>query len=212
MALTYTCLPNRNFVTREFQSSGHLHQRVRTVAIGRWVCPSSHSICHDLAMGIAGQPSNDGSPKTLYASRRKWLRLLAIGMVFSVIGVLMVRDGNALGWLPLAFFGLGSVVSVWQVASPAKLVVGSATLESLGFGRRRLYELRDCGEFAVWRNPFGGNQMVVFDYPGEVQSRLARANRKLAGASSSLPETYGLEASDLADLLNQVRATGRLDT
>jgi hypothetical protein len=47
---------------------------------------------------------------------------------------------------------------------------------------------------------------VAFDHPDDVAKRLGRANRSFAGRSSSLPDTYGMRAEQLAALLNRARA------
>jgi hypothetical protein len=88
-------------------------------------------------------------------------------------------------------------------------VVTPTTIEVTGLGRRRgSYDLASCGEFEVWRNPFSLRQyLVVFDYPEDDAKRLATMSRGLSGHSSALPDSYGMKAAELADILNGARAT-----
>jgi hypothetical protein len=51
---------------------------------------------------------------------------------------------------------------------------------------------------------------VIFDEPGR-QGAAAALNRRSTGASSALPDTYGLGAQDLADLLERWRRRARRD-
>jgi len=47
----------------------------------------------------------------LRPSRLKWIGVFLICAVFTVIGVLMIRDGAMKGWLPTLIFGAGLVIS-----------------------------------------------------------------------------------------------------
>lgn len=157
----------------------------------------------------ANGPTSTGDPaiETLKASWRKWLGVGAIGLVFSVVSVAMIRDERWAGWLVLLFGVACGLIGVWQLVSPSRLVIRSSTVEAVGPGRNhQIYDLRRCGEFRVWRIPRGWNRFVVFDYEGnEPHSMLERTNRRLTDATASLPDTYGMSAQSLADLLNRHR-------
>jgi hypothetical protein len=47
--------------------------------------------------------------------------------------------------------------------------------------------------------------MVVFDHPDDARRRGSGLSRRLSGRSGALPGTYGMKASELAQLLNEAR-------
>jgi hypothetical protein len=157
--------------------------------------------------------ADDDHPVVLVASRRRWLGLLAIGVVFTAGGALMVSDGRAAGWFAAIFFALCVVVSAAMVVRPSRLVIDGSGMTSYHLWRRDRFEFRECGPFSVWRNPIARSQtLVVFDWEGAGRHRrLARLSKGLSGATSALPETYGMPAEQLALLLNRSRdcSTGR---
>jgi hypothetical protein len=142
---------------------------------------------------------------TFRTSRKRWATIGVVAVAFVAAGVVMMLDGNFWGWVTVAFFGLCLVVAGWQLVSPGRLILTPEGFTVVTLGRTMRYELAKCGVFTVWRNPFGGTRMVVFDYEGS-DGRLGRANRRLAGASASLPDTYGMKAEQLARILNDARA------
>ena len=69
--------------------------------------------------GVVTQPSATGaSGRKLYASRKKWLGVLAGSIIFTVGGVLMVGSGNIVGLFPATFFGLCAAVAVATLIRP----------------------------------------------------------------------------------------------
>ena len=139
------------------------------------------------------------------ASRRKWLLVLAGCAAFVFVGALTFTKSPWVGETAIAFFGLGLIVAGWQTVSPGRLVVTPTTIEVTTLGRRWSRDLASCSEFGVWR--FGVQTLVVFDHPGGTAKRLGRANRRLSGRSSALPDTFGMDASELASILNKARAS-----
>ena len=74
------------------------------------------------------------------------------------------------------------------------------------FRRSRRYAWRDSTGFAAWT--FKNNEIVVFDcpVPDNIAVRgLAKFNRELSGHVGGLPDTYGLTAGDLAELMTRWR-------
>jgi hypothetical protein len=143
--------------------------------------------------------------RTFRASRKRWATIGLVAVAFVAAGVVMMLDGNFWGWVTVTFFGLCLVVAGWQLVSPGTLILTPEGFTVIALGRTMRYELAKCGAFSVWRNPRGGTRIVVFDYEGS-EGRLDRANRRLAGASASLPDTYGMKAEQLASMLNHARA------
>jgi len=80
------------------------------------------------------------------------------------------------------------------------------------WGRKiRTYDWLRCGRFTTY-SPTVWVTKVAFDYDSPDRRRhlrLTRLSRALAGANTALPDTYGLPASDLRDLLaaRQLAAT-----
>ena len=145
-------------------------------------------------------------PRTYRVSRKKAVLLLVISSVFVAIGVVMVADGVLFGWLVIAFFGLGVPLSVWQLVAPGSLTIDDTTIEVRHYWWVRRYRLAECGEFRPWD---AGTELVVFDYHGEPRPRSARWGKKHLGFTDSLPDTYGLGAAELSELLNTVRGDAR---
>ena len=145
-------------------------------------------------------------PRTYRVSRKKAVGLLVLASVFVAIGVVMVADGIAFGWVAIAFFGLGVPLSVWQLVAPGSLTTDETTIEVRHYWWVRRYRLAECGEFRPWD---AGTELVVFDYHGEPRPRSARWGKQHLGFTDSLPDTYGLGALALSELLNTVRGDAR---
>lgn len=152
-----------------------------------------------------GQHVSGEEPLVLSTPRRKILPMFAGATVFVAVGLLMVVSDNPLGWFVIAFFGACLVVFGWQMVTPSQLRVTPTSVQLRHLWRRKEWDLVSCGEFGVWGNSMAGQPIVVFDHHIESGSRLGRANRALAGGSASLPETFGMDASKLANLLNEAR-------
>lgn len=147
----------------------------------------------------------------LVAPRRKLIRLSAIACVFTAGGVLMIASGEAAGWFVSIFFGLCLLIFIAMLLRPSRLTIDDVGMTSVHLWRRDRYEFVDCSGFTTWRNPFApSQQLVVFDWTRARRTRLARLGRGFAGRNSSLPETYGMSASDLAHLLNERSDEGRM--
>ena len=139
----------------------------------------------------------------------------ALGALFMHLG--LARDipeaVAEFGWITLVFFAIGSVVSLVTVLPGA----AGLTLTKDGFVvrslfRGRAYRWSDVGEFAVTEVPYGtgSKKLVGFDDRLAVEGLTARANVKLSGRNSALPDTYGLSAEDLARLMSRWRQKAAL--
>ena len=135
-------------------------------------------------------------------SRKKAVGLFVIASVFVAIGVVMVADGVVFGWVAIVFFGLGVPLSIWQLVAPGSLTIDETTLEVRHYWWVRRYRLAECDEFRRWD---AGAELVVFDYHGEPRPGSGRWGKQHLGFTDSLPDTYGLGADALAELLNAAR-------
>ncbi|MBD0370522.1 MAG: PH domain-containing protein [Pyrinomonadaceae bacterium] len=165
---------------------------------------------------------------TLRTKSTKWLLYLVISLVFVAAGVLTFK-GEIMSWLVIIFFGLGSVVFALQLFSNAS----SLQLSSEGFTVRSLfrshsYRWSDVEGFAVGRmgnikhegaglaldvagafipgamNP-RGIKTVVFNFSPSYQNKhaLRKINKGLSGYEACLPDTYGMSAENLAELMKE---------
>jgi len=126
--------------------------------------------------------------------RHVW-KLLLICLVFTVVGVFMILEGEGLtAWFVASFFGLGLVVTVaqfWPAASYLKLTPKGFVCCTLFRNWSASWE--SVSEFYVGR--IGDEEKVIF---------------KLSGSSGAkfLPDTYGRTLQELADLMNDWRKRG----
>jgi len=149
----------------------------------------------------------------LRPSRLKWIGVFLICAVFTVIGVLMIRDGAMKGWLPTLIFGAGLVISFLPlIGFRSSLTLGPEGFEQMLMGRRMAYRWDEVSEFGVWgmsHGPFSSTHLVSFEPLHEDDTKLKRLNRGLAGASSALGDTFGMKAIDLAIIMNLYREVAK---
>jgi hypothetical protein len=141
---------------------------------------------------------------TLYPSRKAWLPVLLISIAFTAVGIWNIPEGEGMAWAASIFFGLGTVVSGLIVCFPK---MTSLRLTDEGFiiqslFRGQLVRWDDVSFFGV--TSVGGPAMVGFSfvvsYAGQKFGR--QLARDLCGYDGALPDTYGMTADNLADLLN----------
>lgn len=144
----------------------------------------------------------------LKPDRLRWLFVFAISVAFVVIAIWMGPEQD-----PLLFWGGGGFFLLCAlIAAPLMFGVGSSlTLDRGGFACRTLFKTfqrdwRECSAFYPVR--IGFRQFVGFSTQQDeaAHPNLAAANRAIIGASGMLPDTFGLSADDLSDLLNRYRA------
>lgn len=150
--------------------------------------------------------------RVLRSSPVRTVVLLAVSILVLVIGVAVVATGEQGGWL--AVIG-GTVLTgflVLLLVRPNRLELdqGFSTVSSLGRAKR--VEWRECGAFRVQRPDIDGSfrapLQVVYDTEESNRHNLAVVSQFVAGGSAALPDTYGMSAEDLADLLNRYRTSG----
>jgi hypothetical protein len=137
---------------------------------------------------------------------RAWL-LFAGSAAFTAAGLLMISSAKGFAaWMVTMFFGACLLIAVVQLLPNASWL----ELQPEGFIVRSLYRQglltrwTQVSEFGTARFSWG-NTLVVFDDSQPATQRLAKANRALFGFTSALPDTYGMKADALADLLNRRR-------
>ena len=154
--------------------------------------------------------SNDPLPDRLELrpTRLKWLIIFLIASGFVAIAVFIGSSDQALArWGVGGFFALCAMIAL-----PQFIGVGSQlSLDRQGFTCRTLFrsfrrEWADCSEFAPAQ--IGPNLMVSFSTRQDetLHPRLVAVARGLTGTAGALPDTYGVSAPQLADLMNRFRA------
>jgi hypothetical protein len=170
-------------------------------------------------------------PLTLDPSRRKWLLVVAIGVVFILGAALLIRDPagssdtavgrgvggivvtlglardraaatTAIGWIALVIFALATIVGLLNLLpGAAGLTLGRDGFRTRNLFRRHDYKWADVSDIAGVRLP-SLSRCVAFNDRLVQGSRLARTNVRLVGRNSALPDTYGLSVDDLAQLMS----------
>ena len=133
---------------------------------------------------------------------------LLLSAAFVAGGIFMVSAGQEVGWLAIAFFGLGVVVFALQLLPNCSYV----RLGPEGFTVRRLFRSHSCrwsdvGAFKVAE--LGRQQMVVFSFAPHYRGprRLSRVNVQLVDAEAAVATSgsVNIEMNHLADLMNAFR-------
>ena len=133
--------------------------------------------------------------------------MLVISSSFVVLGVLLTdKDELLIGWLCAVFFGLGvlmALISLLPGSSYLDLTPDGMEIRSLY--RKWFVRWSDVQEFFptfVQHRP-----MTSWNYTKSFAGQ--RFGRKIAsgliGAEAILPDTYGMSAKDLSNLLNNWR-------
>lgn len=145
---------------------------------------------------------------TLKPDRLRWLFVFLISAAFVATAIWLGPEKDpALFWGGGGFFLLCALI-----AAPLMFGVGSnLALDKDGFTCRTLFrsfrrEWRECSAF--YPVSMGFRKFVGFttEQDEAAHPNLAAANRRIIGASGILPDTFGLSADGLSDLMNRFRA------
>ena len=153
------------------------------------------------------------SELTLHTSKAKSLLLLLASLLFTAAGVFLAKDGELMGNVAYAFFGLCSVAYMVQ------LTTGGGYLklrdDEFEFGRafrQHRVKWKDVENFEIWTvaNLPGSPKQVGWNYKEGVEvSKFVRINKKL-GIDDTLGETYGMKMEELLSLMNEFLANHRV--
>ncbi len=142
-------------------------------------------------------------------TKRLWLGLMSAGFV--AVGLWMVRSGNPQGWLVFGFFALCLMVfCVWMLFPNANyLRLTQDGFEMRAMFRSHFYRWRDVAAFEPVRI-YGGKYVSIIFAPTYLAAPIGRdVSAALTGIQGMLPDTYGMTAEALADLLNDWRVRYR---
>jgi hypothetical protein len=141
-------------------------------------------------------------PLRLVPSRRKWLLVLAGCLAFVTIGIFFRGDNPVVGWLSIAFFGLGvPVAGAMLLPGAAGLVLDADGFDVTNMFRRYRVRWINVTGFTVASVPPSLNKMVVYDDAAGKHNLLGEISTGLVGRNAGLPDTYGMAAADLAQLM-----------
>ena len=122
-----------------------------------------------------------------------------------------VMHGKAImGWLVAGFGGLGAVaVAMRALPNCSYLELGPEGFTICELFRRKTYSWSDVEGFEVmvFTMRYSRSRQVVFNFaPGfEPSPTLRKIGALVSGFESSVPDTYGMAAADLASLMNSYR-------
>ena len=145
-------------------------------------------------------------PLVLRRSARKTILLLAVALAFTAGGFIVARENLLVGGGCIAFFGLCAIVFAINLhprAAYVELTQDGFTISSLF--RRHFTRWTQVAEF--FPISVQSKSMVGWNYSAEFtgSATARRFATALSGAEAALPDTYGMRAADLAELLNRVR-------
>ncbi len=151
-----------------------------------------------------------GETRTLYPGKLKWGFVSLIMLTMAGFGIFfLISEGADSGykpWIAAIFGSLGLIISLVQIFGK----LSSLTLTSEGFkvrnmGREKdLVRWQDCLGFGV--ASIRRNKMIIYDHVQDIETLQGKVSIGLVGASSSLPDTYGMKPQALAALMNAYRA------
>jgi hypothetical protein len=144
--------------------------------------------------------------RVLRPSRVKVLGLLLLTALFTATGTWMITRREPAGWVLVAFFGLGVIIfAVLLLPNNAYLRLEPEGFTVCSMFRAHTSRWADIDCFCV--GVIGHNRMVVFNYSAAYRKHQSsrKVARALAGFEGALPDTYGMSAGELADLMNQYR-------
>ena len=145
-------------------------------------------------------------PLRLQPSRRKWIGMLVFAVVFVVGAAFMIPGQPVWGWAGVVLFGLGIPVSLIQLLpGQSYLEIDRDGFTMAGMFRKHRTAWADVAGFGVMS--IHSNKMVGWNYsPGYQGQSVGRAFASvISGAQAALPDTYGMKAEALAELLNECK-------
>ena len=147
-----------------------------------------------------------GDYRILYADPKKWQMCLFVAGSFVLIGISMIlMNGDFLSWFVTLFFLLVAGVALLQLfGTGSYLELDADTFTVTNIGRRTTERWEDCANFTAYR--ISRVEQVAYDRVRDVDTHLGEMNRSISGRSSGLPDTFGMTASDLAELMNAYQA------
>ena len=140
-----------------------------------------------------------GDERILRPDKWKLVPFLLLSLAFAVIGVRIVREGSASGWLAVIGFSMSSVSLAVMLLSRS----GDLRLDADRFTIRSVFGVRSYRWCKIERfivAPFGFFKIVAF-----IPTPRRHVVTNDSQVKETLPDTYGMPAQELADLMNEWR-------
>ena len=149
--------------------------------------------------------------RVLRSSVLRTSALLGVAVFGLVIGIATVGAGERNGWWVVLVCALLTLFLGLLLVRPNRLELDDSGFSTVDpFGRRSRVEWRDCGPFRAKRPDldlsYRAPMQVFYDTKESDRHPLALVAQVVAGGSAALPDTYGMSAAALADLMNRYRA------
>ena len=146
--------------------------------------------------------TNQQLPLTLKPSKLKLIVSFLLAIGFTVFGIWLRPIIPGLGALTIGFFGLCIVVfGIQFLPGCAYLEITEDGFTIVNLFQKKPISWADVASFGVRKIP--GNNMVVWNYSKDFGESERKLSDKFIGTKASLPDTYGMSAEDLADMLNK---------
>jgi hypothetical protein len=144
-------------------------------------------------------------PFTLHPKKSKVLLFLLLSSAFTAGGVWMLREGEKAGWFVAGFFGLCLLVFLIQLfPNSSFLTVDDDGIEFSALFRKCRLKWSEISEFGVYsRESIGIGKTVGINFSPSYErlAKMRALTKALLGFEGALPDTYGLQAQELATLL-----------
>lgn len=146
----------------------------------------------------------DPNQKLLKPNKLKWVGIFLLCLALIGGGVFMIRDGQRAGWFVFLFFAAGALTGLVQLLPNSSFLL----LTYEGFTVRslfRTYSTRWSEVKGFVPAQISRSKLVAYDFAeGYSQKTTSRSIAKsMSGYEAALPDTYGMKAEELADLMNQ---------
>lgn len=154
-------------------------------------------------------------PLVIYPNRQRLLFNLAVCLLFALLGYLIAYHSAhdehlgwyMIGWMAAIFFGAGAIASLYALSSRQLTLILNSEGFEFGYllSKRHFYRWSDVTGFNV--GMAGRKQYVVFNFSPDFQGKVPGMdfNRSFLGVDHGLTGNFGMNPSELADLLNSWR-------
>lgn len=144
---------------------------------------------------------------TLGPSRFRWMGAAIVSFALLVIGGLLVNTDFLLATILIVFFGSCFVVSLAQLSRKgSRLHLRKDGFDQVLLGKEVSFNWHEVSEFGVWgkEHGFAKDEFVSFEYLGK--DGIGQAPATAGDGHSTLGDTFGKDALELAALMNAFRA------
>jgi Bacterial PH domain len=143
---------------------------------------------------------------TFVASRGKALRLLLLSICCVALGAWGASESPVLGWLMVALFGLGILVSLLLMFLPsfAHLRLDEEGFEVGSIFRSRKYRWSDVVDFRIESIP-GANMIAIIFHPEYKQQPGRTVASTLSGIDAAIPDQYNATLEQILEALTDWR-------